>query len=54
MKDLSVGKVCATRSSDSNWYRSKIEAVNGECHFYVCVQIVNQINYFSLQVNMLP
>lgn len=30
MKDLRVGKMCAARSADSNWYRSKIESISND------------------------
>lgn len=30
MNDIKIGDVCAVRSSDSNWYRSKIESINGD------------------------
>lgn len=30
MKDLHVGDECAVRSSDGNWYRSKIDSINGD------------------------
>lgn len=30
MNDIKIGDVCAVRSSDSNWYRSKIDSINGD------------------------
>lgn len=29
MKELKAGKLCAAKSGDSNWYRSRIEKING-------------------------
>lgn len=30
MKELKVGKLCAARSIDSNWYRSRVEQIKGD------------------------
>lgn len=30
VKDLQVGTECAVRSSDGNWYRSKVNSINGD------------------------